>query len=128
MGQHLPYLVTVLSALLVFILAYRVGAARGKYGINAPATTGNVEFEYVYRTQMNTIESFVYFLPLMWTFSVYVGSLSGGFLGLVWLGARIVYAIQYSQGKSRTIPFVMSIGVCVIYLVGSLIAIVRGLI
>jgi glutathione S-transferase len=127
MDQHLPYLATIFASLIVFILGYRTGAARRKHGIVAPAMTGNIEFERVYRTQMNTIESLAYFLPLMWTFSFYISPLFAGLLGFVWCAARVAYAAQYSQGKNRSIPFFVSLGVSTIYLVGSLFGIIRVL-
>ena len=47
-------------------LAYDVGRARGRYGIRAPATSGNEQFERVYRVQMNTLENAIVFLPALW--------------------------------------------------------------
>jgi glutathione S-transferase len=44
---HLPALVVLLTVVLMFYNAAMVGKARGKYGIKAPATTGNADFERV---------------------------------------------------------------------------------
>ena len=61
MALHLPAVVTLL-ALLLFVYSFlAVGMARKKYGVAAPATTGAVEFEVVYRVQMNTLEQLVLF-------------------------------------------------------------------
>ena len=37
-------LVTLLAVILYFITSWQVGAARGKFGVKAPATTGNADF------------------------------------------------------------------------------------
>jgi hypothetical protein len=56
MDFHLPSLITVFTLLLLFGVALNVGRARGKYKIDAPATTGHPKFELAYRVQMNTVK------------------------------------------------------------------------
>src|SRR5690606_25381261 len=80
-----PAIIT-LCALAIFIYTIiAVGFARTKYQIKAPATTGNVDFERIFRVQMNTQESLLLFLPALWLFSQYVSPLWGGIIGVVWL-------------------------------------------
>lgn len=103
---HLPALVTVL-ALLVFIwTAYAVGAARTKYGIKAPATTGDPAFERLFRVQMNTLEQLAIFLPSLWLAAQYWNPTWAGVIGLVWVVARILYARAYSRGERRGVGFI----------------------
>ncbi len=50
-------IVTVLAVLQFLVFGFQVGGARGKYGVKAPATTGNEIFERVFRIQQNTTSS-----------------------------------------------------------------------
>jgi MAPEG family len=49
-------LVTLLAVAWYFFLATRVAVARGTFGVKHPATTGNSEFERIFRVHMNTLE------------------------------------------------------------------------
>ena len=64
-------LVTVLALLQYLVFGLLVAQARGKYGVQAPATTGHELFERVYRVQMNTLEMMVMFIPALWLASRY---------------------------------------------------------
>jgi len=57
------YAVMGLALLQYLAFGIAVGAARGRYGVKAPATTGNEVFERYYRVQMNTLEQLALFLP-----------------------------------------------------------------
>ena len=64
-------LVTIVIALALIeytVFGMLVGKARGKYGIDAPAISGNPIFERYYRVQQNTLEVLVLFIPGMWMF------------------------------------------------------------
>ena len=95
---------TVLSAfatfLAVLVLMYtfaQAGRLRGRHKIEAPAMTGHPEFERAVRVQMNTIEQFVIFLPLLWLatlyFRLYGWAAGASGRGLV-LG-RMIYSMGY---------------------------------
>jgi len=49
----MPYvdIVTALAVLQVPVFGFRVGKARGRYGVKAPAITGNETFERYFRVQ-----------------------------------------------------------------------------
>jgi hypothetical protein len=51
---HWTALVTVLTVLFYFFLGTQMGAARGKYGIKLPATSGHPEFDRIARVHGNT--------------------------------------------------------------------------
>ncbi|GAA5174873.1 MAPEG family protein [Niveibacterium umoris] len=89
--------VTLLLVLLMFGTAWNVGRAREKYGIKAPATTGNEYFERAYRIQLNTIEWALIFLPTLWIFAAFVGDRHAMIAGLVGLAGRILYAVSYQR-------------------------------
>ena len=127
---HLPALVTLLSVLLMVWTVLWVARARGRYGVKAPATTGPVEFERVFRVQMNTLESVVMFLPCLWVAAHYGNPTWAGLLGLVYIAARIVYALAYASGARRGFGFATGGAVTAVLLVWGLvevaIAMARG--
>lgn len=99
---HLPALVTLLTVLLLFATAVTVGRARGRYGIKAPAVTGHPDFERALRVQMNTLEQTVLFLPVLWLAAQpYANPTWAGLLGLLWLIARVWYAIAYTRAADK---------------------------
>src|SRR3569832_2471426 len=84
-----------------FWTGLRVGRMRGIHDVKAPATTGHPEFECAYRVQMNTLEQFVIFLPLLWLSNAYfmwMPYLTGAH-GLVWIVGRIIYATGYTAAN-----------------------------
>src|ERR1700723_4329944 len=102
-GTLLSAAVTVLAVLLGLYTMMLVGRMRGKHGVHAPAVTGAPEFERAFRVQMNTLEQFVLFLPLLWLATVYPvvsGYLAPG-LGLIWLIGRVLYASGYMADPAK---------------------------
>ena len=69
---HFTALVTCLAILFYFFTTVQVSKARMAFGIKVPATSGNADFERVFRVQMNTPEWMPIFLPSLWLFAVYV--------------------------------------------------------
>ncbi|WP_374404261.1 MAPEG family protein [Niveibacterium sp.] len=88
---------TLLIVLLMFGTAWNVGRAREKYGVKAPATTGNEYFERAYRIQLNTMEWVMVFLPTLWLFAAYVSDRYAMVAGLVGLAGRVLYAVNYQR-------------------------------
>ncbi len=111
-------LVTLLAVILYFWLGFRVGQARVKYGIKAPATTGNPDFERIFRVQMNTLEWMPILLPAIWLAAVYVNDAAAAALGLVWIAGRVVYMRDYTEAaeKRDTGFFVQAIAAGVLWL------------
>lgn len=106
---HLPALVTLLTALLMFATALAVGSARVRHGIKAPATSGHPDFERMLRVQMNTLEQSVMFLPVLWLATRYGNPMWAGLIGLIWVAARAWYAFAYSRAaEKRHWPFMFS--------------------
>ena len=88
---------------------YVAGHARGRYGIQAPATIGHEGFERAYRVQMNTIEQTVMFLPTLWLAGRYGFAGWAGIAGLVWLVGRVWYGVGYlrapgARGRASSSP------------------------
>ena len=99
--------VAVISALVLIqylVFAAKVGQARGKHDIKAPAIVGNVEFERIFRIHQNTMEQLIVFLPSLWIFAYYVHALGAAALGVVFLIARFVYFKGYSEDPAKRAP------------------------
>ncbi len=117
--------VILLAVILYFWTGFRVGQARGKFKINAPATTGNPEFERVFRVQMNMLEWMPIFLPAIWLAAIYVSDIGAALLGLVWIAGRVLYLRGYSAAaeKRETGFFVQAIAAGLLWL-GALVGVV----
>lgn len=100
-AQHLAAIDTLLAILLMIGLVMRVGRMRGKFKIAAPATSGHPDFDRAYRTQMNTTENFILFVPALWIASFFYGGTIPFFLGLAWILGRIAYAVGYAQTNAH---------------------------
>jgi glutathione S-transferase len=115
-------IVTVLAVLQFILFGFQVGKARGKYGVKAPATTGNEIFERFFRIQQNTLELLVGFIPGIYLFSRYLNPLWAAALGVIYLVGRQIYAATYARdpGK-RTLGYGLSILPVAVLLIGGLI-------
>jgi len=105
--QHyvLTALVSLVALLVYFYMGLRVGQARSKYKIEAPAVTGNPDFERAYRIQMNTLEWLPIFLVSLWAFAVFWDSdLIAAAIGLVWIVGRVLYLTGYSRAAAARGP------------------------
>ncbi len=121
-------LVTLLAVILYFWLGFRVGQARATFGIKAPATIGNPDFERVFRVQMNTLEWMPVFLPALWLAAVYVSDIGAALLGVVWIAGRVLYMRGYSEAaeKRETGFFVQAIATGLLWL-AALIGVVASM-
>ena len=121
--------VTILAILFVFYTGLLVARMRGVHDVKAPATTGHIKFESAYRVQMNTLEQFVMFLPLLWIATAYfhmVGWLPAA-LGVVWIAGRVLYMQGYMQApEKRSNGFLISIVATAGLLILSVIGIVQS--
>jgi glutathione S-transferase len=113
--------VTILILLEYFVFMMLVGTARGKSGIQAPATTGDPVLERTLRVQMNTLEQLVMVLPSMWLFGLYVSAIYAAGLGLVFAVARILYYRGYVADPSkRAIGFLIGFLATLVLMLGAL--------
>jgi glutathione S-transferase len=99
-----PAIITLLNLVLLLWVGALVGRARAKYHVLAPATTGDPMFERAFRVQMNTIESTMTFLPAVWLAALYGPARLVAVAGIVWIGARIVYALAYLKDPAKRGP------------------------
>jgi glutathione S-transferase len=126
---HFTALITCLAILLYLVTGVQVGKARAKFGIKAPAISGNPDFERVFRVQMNTLEWMPIFLPALWLFAIYISDAIAAAIGLVWIAGRILYLIGYSQAANkRTLGFQIQAGAATLLWLGALGAIIVRLV
>jgi len=121
--------VTVLAVLVCLYTSVVAGRMRALHGVRAPAVTGAPEFERAYRVQMNTLEQFALFLPLLWistALPVVLGYLAP-VLGLIWVVGRVLYMKGYMVDPARrSVGFNIGAGAVLGLLVLSIIGICRA--
>jgi len=98
---HFTALVTCLAILFYFFTSTQVARARATFGVKVPATTGNPDFERVFRVQMNTLEWMPIFLPSLWLFAIYISDAGAAAIGAVWIAGRVLYLTGYSQAAEK---------------------------
>jgi glutathione S-transferase len=126
---HFTALVTLLAIAFYFLTSARVARARAKFGIKAPAITGDPDFERVFRGQMNTLEWMPIFIPSLWLFAIYLSDPIAAALGLVWIVGRFLYMTGYAQAaEKRRMGFGIQFLACAALWLGALGAIVWRLI
>lgn len=119
----------VLAAVLLEYLFFigLVGRARGRYGIEAPATSGHPVFERWLRVQGNTLELLVAFVPALWLAARYWNPLYAAVLGVVFFVGRALYAISYVRDpKTRGLGFVLSLLPTAVLVLAALVGALRG--
>ena len=120
-----PSLVTVITLIVFFVITANVGRARLKYKVPVPQTSGDPDFERVFRVQQNTLEQLILFLPSLWLFSLFVSPIWGAGIGGVWVIGRILYAWGYYQeAQKRRLGFGINALSVIVLLFGSLVGII----
>jgi uncharacterized MAPEG superfamily protein len=121
-------LVVALALAQFIFFGVMVGRARGKYGISAPATTGNEMFERYFRIQMNTLELLVAFVPGVYAFGSYFSAGYVVLLGTSYLVGRFIFFFAYIKDpKSRSLGFALSMIPVMMFIVGTVVGALKGL-
>lgn len=120
--MELIAIVTGLALIQVFVFAFQVGGARGKYSVPAPATSGDVNFERIFRVHQNTVEQLIIFVPGLWMFGYYVDATIGAGIGLLFLVGRQTFRHAYlGDPKSRGRSFGIGALAMMVLLIGGMI-------
>ena len=107
--MSLVNLLVILALLQSVYFPSRVGWAREKYDVPAPATTGNPIFERHYRVQSNTLELLILLVPAVWIASAYWNSLFIAAMLAIYIVGRHIYYVTYIQDpKKRSMGFGLS--------------------
>lgn len=114
-------IVTGLTLLQLIYFSFRVGIAREKYAVRAPATSGHVIFDRHYRVQMNSLELGVVFLPALWLFSNRISAPWGAAIGAIYIVGRFLYERGYiADPKKRSLGYALSLLPTGVLLLGAL--------
>jgi glutathione S-transferase len=125
---HYTALVTLLAIALYFFLATRVAVARGKFDVKHPATTGNPDFERVFRAHINTLEWLPTFLVPLWLCALYLSDVAAAAVGLAWIAGRAAYFTGYSRAVEKRVPgFFIQALACLLLFVGAVVGVIRHL-
>jgi uncharacterized MAPEG superfamily protein len=127
----MEYMALVLLAALVQYLYFsmRVGAARGKYGIDAPRTSGDENWERLFRLQQNTLEQLIVFIPALLLFGNYVSETWVLLPGVLYLVGRQLYAYEYvNDPQSRGPGMGLTLLANAVLVVGALAGVVLKLV
>jgi glutathione S-transferase len=119
---------TLLAVILVMFTFWQVAQARGRHGIVAPAMVGHPVFERAVRVQMNTLEQFAIFLPLLWLATLYFRLYPWvpSIIGVVWVIGRIMYSVGYMAApEKRHIGFAVSFFASVALMILSVIGLIE---
>jgi uncharacterized MAPEG superfamily protein len=99
-----------------------------KYGVRAPATTGNPDFERINRVHQNTLEALIVFIPAVWIFGLYLSVRWAAALGVLFIVARVIYAVGYMRAAEKRGPGAGLTGVTnAVLVVGAIVGVVRAL-
>ena len=121
------HLVAVLAIFQFIYFAVLVGKAREKYGVKAPAITGNEHFERAFRVQMNTLEQLVCFLPALLLAASYWSQPYVAAVGVVYLVGRTLYQRGYvADPAKRGTGFMLTFIPTVLLLIASLVGAVMS--
>ena len=124
--HSLVVIVTILSLLVYVWMTLRVGGARGRSGVAAPAMTGDPDLERHIRVHLNTLEWLPIYLTSLWLFTLIYptfpfNDLIAAGLGLVWIVGRLMYAMGYVKDPgARSMGFLVQGLAIVVLLLGAL--------
>lgn len=115
-------IVTALALLEFVAFGFRVGAARERFGVKAPAISGHEIFERHFRVQQNTLELLIAFIPGLYLFGHYFDPRWAAGLGILFLIGRALYARAYVKDPAqRSAGFALSFLPTMVLLLGGLV-------
>jgi len=122
--------IVILLAILEYqFFSFKVGMARGKYDIKAPAISGHEVFDRYYRVHMNTLEQLIVFIPAILIFAHFGNPTYAAGLGSFYLVGRIIYFVSYvSDPAKRGLGFIIGWEPTVLLILAGLISAVMQVI
>jgi glutathione S-transferase len=128
-ADYVPVFLVMLIALVEYFgFAAAVGRARHRFGVKAPSTSGNPDFERYYRVQMNTLEVLIIFIPALWSFAILIDPMWATLLGAVFIIGRLIFFLGYVKAaEKRSLGFALSSLPMLALLIGGLFGAIRAL-
>jgi glutathione S-transferase len=118
-------IVTLLSLMVYFRMAMKVGKTRTKLNVPAPAMTGPDKFMRVLRVHENTMEGLLLFLPSLWLFALSTQDPWAAIIGIFYPIGRLLYARgYYKEAGKRSRGFMIGLVSTAILMLGALIALI----
>ena len=111
-------IITMLALVEYLYFAIAVGSARGRYGVSAPATTGDENFERYFRVHQNTLEQLIVFIPALYATAYFVSEIYAIVAGVAFLIGRILYFYAYTQNAEKRGPGMMITMIANVALIG----------
>jgi glutathione S-transferase len=128
MEMEYATLIVILALVQYTGFTFRVGLARGKYNVNAPACRGDENFERLFRVQQNTMEQLIVFIPAAYAFAYYMSPFWVLAPGFAFILGRLLYSSEYTKDpKTRTPGMGLTLAANAVLLVGALIGLLKGL-
>ena len=122
-------LVTILTLIIYFYMAIKVGQVRGKTNTPAPAMTGPDEFMRALRVHENTMEGLILFLPALWIFAVSGHDLWAACVGIFYPIGRVLYAKGYYEAANkRSMGFSIGLLATAVLVIGSALQLIMQVI
>ena len=116
----------VLMQYLYFGVA--VGRARTRHGVEAPAVSGDENFERFHRAHQNTLEQLIVFVPAIYAAGYYAHDIAASVVGIVFLFGRADYFRSYiADPQSRGRGMIVTMACSVILIAGALVGAMRVL-
>jgi glutathione S-transferase len=96
--------------------------------VKLPATSGNADFERVFRAHMNMVEWMPTFLVPLWLCAVYFSDIGAAALGLVWIAGRAIYFVGYRSAPEKRFPgFFIQAAACILLFIGAATGVIMQL-
>lgn len=123
---YYPSVATISACFVAQWLAGKTAAARAKYKVFWPHTTGNVDFERHFRAHQNQVEQMVVTIPLIWICAMVASPSWSMILGCTWSLLRIGYGKAYHRsGKyTKILPWTIPAYLCQLAMAGSSIYVI----
>ncbi len=127
-SMSLVHLVILVAFLQYMWFGWEVGAMRGKHKVSAPATTGNPEFERMFRVHQNTLEQLVVFVPALMIFASYLDARWAAGIGAVFIVGRTIYRLNYLDNpQGRGLGFGLGFASVAVLVLGGIFGAVRAM-
>ncbi len=119
----------VLLALLQYVFfTGRVGLAREKYKVNAPACEGDENWNRLFRVQQNTLEQLIIFIPASYAFAYYLREWWVVIPGVVFILGRFLYSAAYVKDpKTRGPGMGLTLLANVVLVLGALFGVLKAM-